>query len=161
MDKKTKKLMEDLYTHHCIMLSELSHIVPIFFIIFDKNLTPMFLNAETKLNFDQYTSVVINAADNMNADYIVLISEQYMVTGNKHSKDIKALMDGTIKPSEHPNKEEHLVLVCMKADGETHSLIGKIETDLGGTRFIREQSWVDNIETTLIVPWRKKDDTKH
>ncbi len=73
---------------------------------------------------------VIEMAHDVDADAIILISEQYTVNVKKSDPRKKALLEGIIKPSEQPDKEESLVVTYIKADGDTTSLFGKINTNI-------------------------------
>ena len=154
MDDKTKDLMEKIFVNHCIMLTEAGAIIPIFFIIVNKQIIPIILSEEMQMDFTQYSTVVVKAADEMDASAMILISEQYMIIGNKSDIDIKALLSGEIKLSEHPDKQEYLALIYMEADGKTESLYGKIEKDPGGIRYVREQQWADGVQKSQLTAWR-------
>jgi len=155
MDDKTKDLMEKIFINHCMMLTEVGGVIPIFFIIINNNqITPIILSEKMQMNFEQYTTFSIKAADEMDASAIILISEQFMVKGDQSDEDMKALVSGKIKPRDHPNKEEYLSLTYMESHGKAESLYGKIEKDPTGVRFVREQSWADGVQTTQLMPWR-------
>jgi len=154
MDDETKDLMEKIFVNHCIMLSEVGSVIPIFFIIVNRQITPIILSEDMQMDFEKYATFSIKAADQMDASAMILVSEQYMVMGKDSDKDMKALLTGEIKPSEHPNKLEYLSLTYMEAHGKAESLYGKIEKDPTGLRFVREQTWADGVQTTQLMPWR-------
>ena len=154
MDEKVKTELENLYTSYCITLTESGNLPPIFFLFKDNIMFPVLLGQNMEISFELYASLVINKAQEADCDAIAFISEQYVVQGKKNDECMQPLLNGTLRPSEHPDKKECLVLVYMDAYGKSSSLLGEIKQDLGGTRYIEKQSWTDNTTSNLLNPWK-------
>ena len=154
MDEKIKEMLEHLYTSSCITLTEHGNLPPIFFLFKDNVMFPVLIGNNIEIPFERYASLVINKAQETDCDAVAFISEQYVVQGRKNDESMKPLINGTLKPSEHPDKKECLVLVYMDAYGEASSLLGEIKQDIIGTRYISNQSWADNATSNLLNPWK-------
>ena len=154
MDERTRKDLELIFTNNCFMISETGKVHTIFFIIKNNEITPLFLDEGASMPTDKYITFSLNAAHERDADAVILLGEQYMVTGHKDSADIAKLLSGEIKASEHPDKKANLVLSYMTAKGETDLLFGEIQTSAGGTRYVTDQKWTFNAATSVLVPWR-------
>jgi len=94
----------------------------------------------------------MNIAREQNADAILVVAGMWVVKGLPSEIDI------SIRPSENEAREHFLNLVYMTADGkEYESIAGKVEKDPGGTKFVREHEWVDQIqEFEWFQPWKHK-----
>ena len=77
-----------------------------------------------------------------------------MVSKKTGDADLSALLSGQIKPSEHPDREEYLTLVYMDENGDSESLIGKIERDITNLPFTRESHWLDDTVVSVMMPWK-------
>lgn len=154
MDERTKTDLELIFTNHCFMLSEHGEARTIFFIIKNNEIVPVFLKEDIVMTTNKYITFALNAAHEKDADAVVLLGEQYMVTGKRDDADIKKLLSGEIKASEHPDRKEYLVLSYMTAIGETDLLIGGIKTSVSGVRYVVDQDWIYKATTSLLVPWR-------
>ena len=152
MDDTIKKKLNELYDFHCFMLTERGTVYPMYFVVKDKMITPILISEGTEMSFSNYTVETMKIASDIKADAMVLISEQDVVSGKASDKDIQSLLDGSIRPSEHPDKEEYLILTFMDKSGNKSALYGKIELDARGTKFIREQQWTQEQEMKK-VPW--------
>lgn len=155
MDDKIKEKLTELYDYHCILLSKHGEVTPIYFLIKDSIITPMIVSANNSVQFDVYSSWVISQANKIDADALVLISEHFVVTGNKNDEDMKALIKGKIKTSDHPENKQYLILTYMEAGGGLkESLLGKIESDPLGVKFIRDQEWALDDSSQMAVSWK-------
>jgi len=52
---------------------------------------------------------------------------------------------GHIRVEEHPDSSPYLILTYLAATGEREALVGKIEKDPSGKKFIVEQEWAEEI----------------
>jgi len=154
MDKTTKQQLEELFTYHCFTITQTGESHTISFIIKNEAIVPVILADGIEMKLNQYISFALNAAHENDADAIVLLGEQFMVKGKKDDASIQKVLSGDILPSEHPDKEEYLVLSYMTAEGETHLLFGKVKTDIVGTRYVSNQQWIHNAATSVLVPWK-------
>ena len=154
MDDILKNKLSELYDFYCIALAEHGTVDPLYFIIKDKKITPIVIQKGIELTFKNYTVEALKIAYENKADAIALITEQDTVIGKAESEDIKALMEGKIRPSDHPLNHPYLVLTYINSKGKKSALYGKIETDIKGTKFIREQDWLSE-SLCDIAPWKK------
>ena len=152
MDDETKEKLTKLYDYHCILLSKHGEVAPIYFIIKGNFITPMLVPSGNPVQFDIYSSWVIDQANKINADALVLISEHCVVTGNKNDEDIEALIKGKMRPSDHPDNKQYLVLTYMEVGSSSkESLLGKIENDPLGVKFIRSQEWALDASSQMAI----------
>lgn len=154
MNEIMKRAFEEMFTRHCFSISENGEARTLAFLIKNDNIWPVLLADNMEIQIGKYVTVALKSAQENDSDAIILIGEQYMVTGKRDSDDIKKLLSGEIKASEHPDKKEYLVLSYMTAEGHTDLLFGEIKTSSGGTRYVVDQKWVYKATTSLLVPWR-------
>ena len=153
MDQNHKELVEKLFTGTSFTLSEGNKIVPTFFMILPDNKLMPVVTTET-IALKEYASITIRYADEMNAEALILICEQYMVSKKKYDPILQSILAGKIKPSDHPDRKSYLTVNYMSAIGETETIISEIHSDLKGTRYNREHSWLHSSLTNIMVPWR-------
>lgn len=151
-----KDVVQKIFDTASMQLAEEGKINPIYFIVKDDLFKPILPDPNVNFNMKEYSSAIVNMAHEVNADAVILISEQYTVNIPKTDPRSQALLDGLLKPSEQPEREEGLIVVYIEANGQTASLFGKIDTNISSqVRYIRESSWMSNVKTNLITPWRE------
>lgn len=155
MDSKHKELVEDIFGKVSMSLAESGVITPLYIMILnDGSLLPIIIgNGEESIDLKLYASGAVNAAQEMDAAAMLFVCEQYMVSSSKDDPSMQALLNGTIRASEHPNKEEYLAIVYMDKEGNCESLISKIQKDLAGRRYAVEFEWIEASMTNMLVPW--------
>jgi len=154
MNAHDKKKCEELFAHISMVLAENGMVFPTYIMILGGQVVPVMVNPQEEMSLSEYEGVVNQAAIEMQPDAMILISEQWMVSKHKDDPEVQLLVDGIIKPSDQDDKEEYLVLIITERDGNSNSLVAKIEKDPIGTRFIREQHWIDSCVSNLIRPWK-------
>ncbi len=98
-----------------------------------------------------YSMMALYYAKEQNADALICVSGMWIV--KQHISELEE----DIRPSEHPDREHYLNLIYMSADGKTmESIVGKVEQDPSGTKFVRNHEWSEGLETTKwFEPWRE------
>ena len=151
-----KNVVQQIFNTASMQLAEEGTVSTVYFIVKDNAIRPVFPDPEKQLNMAEYSSAIVNMAHEINADAVILLSEQYTVNISKSDPRKQALLDGFIKPSEQPDKEESLVVIYIEANGKTTSLFGKINTNIASqVRYVKEKDWMSNVKTGLITPWRE------
>jgi hypothetical protein len=154
MNQKHRELVEDVFGKVSMSLAESGKIIPLFILILpDQSLLPIIVGNGEEIDLKLYSSGAINAAQEMDADAIIFICEQYMVSKIKGDPDLQPLLDGGIKPSEHPDKEDYLTIIYMEKDGNCESLVSKIKRDLAGTRYAVDFEWLEHSVTNMLTSW--------
>jgi hypothetical protein len=124
-------------------------------ILQDESVIPIVVTTEEGLAFDEYAASAINAAHETNAEALLLLCRQNMVTREKDDPDVDLLMKGLLRPSQMPDKDEYLTIVYMASDGYCNSIISKILKDIKGTPYTVDFEWLGGSMTNYIVPWKK------
>jgi hypothetical protein len=151
-----KDVVQKIFDTASMQLAEEGAASTVYFIVKDDVIKPVFPDPEKNLNMAQYSSAVVNMAHDIDADAVILISEQYTVNIPRTDPRSQALLDGLMKPSEQPDREESLVVIYIEANGQSQSLFGVIDKNISSqVRYIRESSWMSNVKTSLIPPWRE------
>lgn len=154
MNEQDKANAEMLFSHISMVLTEHGKVFPTYIMIMDSQIIPVMVTQKAEMSLAEYESIVHQAATEMQPDAMILISEQWMISRAKDDPDIPLLVDGVMKPSDQPDKESYLTLIYTDKTGASESLIGKIESDPAGTRFVREQSWIDDCMSNMIRSWK-------
>ena len=154
MNEKLKGILEDAFKYQCFTIAEGGGSHTICFLIKRFDLMPIFLENDVEMDTKQYITFALNIAHENDADSIILLGEQFIVSGDIDSESIKYLLSGEVTASEHPDRKPNLVLTYMKAEGETHMLFGEIKTSMTGVRYISDQQWTHNTKTSVLSPWR-------
>jgi hypothetical protein len=154
MEEKHREIVEDLFSKISFALAESGRVPPLFIMVLQDDTVMPIILGQTEIDMIEYASASMEAASDMDAKALILSCEQYMVSRNKGDADIDDLMNGIIKPSEHPDKAEYLTLIYMTSDGDYDSLISKIHTDPRGTRYTADFKWVDDSVSNIIQPWK-------
>jgi hypothetical protein len=153
MDEKHREIAEDLFNKFSMSMTQTGNVVPIYVIILaDDTVYPIMV--DIPVEFREYSTIALNLANQYNAYAMMLICEQYMVSKKIGDSDLSSLLSGKIKASEHPDREEYLILAYMDENGNSESLIGKIERDLMGTPFTRESKWLKDTVVSVMMPWK-------
>ena len=153
MDEQHREVCEDLFNKFSMAMSQTGSAVPIYVMILeDDTVYPIVVNEA--IEFQEYAKIALNIANQYDAYAMILICEQYMVSKKTGDADLSALLSGQIRASEHPDREEYLTLVYLDENGESESLIGKIERDLMGTPFTRESKWLQDTVVSVMMPWK-------
>lgn len=156
MKASHKNVVQSIFDTASMQLAEEGTVSTVYFIVKDDNIRPVFSDPEKQLDMQQYSSAIVNMAHEVNADAVILLTEQYTVNIPKEDPRSQALLDGLIKPSEQPDKEESLIVIYIEANGQSESLFGIIDQNISSqVRFIRESNWMANAKVGLIPPWRK------
>lgn len=153
MNEQDKEKAEMLFTHISIVLTEHGKVFPTYIMIMDGQVIPVMVTEKAEMSLAEYEGVVHQAATEMQPDAMILIAEQWMVSRAKDDPDISLLIDGIIKPSDQKDKESYLTLIYTDKTGNSESLIGKIESDPMGTRFVRDQTWIKDCQSNMIRSW--------
>lgn len=156
MEESHRVMAENLFTNMCLLLTEHGHVAPTYFMIMKEEIIPIMISDNININFLQYQDLAEQTIKYSNPEAVMLIAEQFLIKRKKDDPDIQKILDGKLKPSQTSDREEFLTLMYVSIDNEKESLIGKIETDLIGTKFIRSQDWLDTCLTTAIKPWKEK-----
>lgn len=151
-----KDVVQKIFDTASMQLAEEGKVNPIYFIVKEDFFKPILPDPNADFDMKQYSSAITNMAHEVNADAVILISEQYTVNIEKTDPRSQALLDGLLKPSEQPDREESLVVVYIEANGQTASLFGTIITNVSSqVKYIKESKWMSNVKTSLITPWRE------
>jgi len=152
MKELHKQKIQEMFDNASMIMAEGNTITPIFFIVKEN----VFNGILSKDNWTikQYKDAVIKMAEQMDADAIIAVCEQFMVTLNKKDQRLQDLLDGKIRPSEQPDKEEYLTVIYIQPNGESESIIGKIHQNLSSqVRYIKDSKWISNPRTNLFSSW--------
>ncbi len=152
MNEQHKQKSEYIFTHLSIMLAEHPAVVPTYIMIIDGDLVPVVV-PHKEISMEEYEYFVHEAAKQSKPEAMIFICEQWMVSRRKDDPQAQLLIDGVIRAQDQKDKEPYLSLIYKHADGNTNSLIAKIESDPVGTRFTRDQTWIENCESTMIRSW--------
>jgi hypothetical protein len=150
MDPKHKELAEQIYNSATFSLAETGNDSPLFIIIKDNQVTPILIPPGFEVDISGYAMLSLHYAQEAQADALIIISSMWVVLEN-----VEALETG-IRPSEHPDREHYFNLIYFSADGkEIESIAGKVETDISGTKFVREHDWLDSVQAfDWLQPWK-------
>jgi hypothetical protein len=154
MNNEHRKMSENLFTSACLQLTEAGSFSPMYFMIMNNELIPIIVSAEVDVSFTQYNDIAEQTIKHSQPDAVVLIAEQWLISRKKNDPELKNIMEGKIKPSDFDDKESYLTLMYVDSDNNKQSLIGKINSDLIGTHYVKDQTWIDSCLTTMIKPWK-------
>jgi len=155
MDEQHKKIVEDLFSKYSMFLTEKGPSSPLYIMILqDYTVIPIVVTTDEGLPFDQYASAAINAAHETDAAALLLLCTQNFVTRKKGDPDVELLINGLVKASDMPDKEEYLTIMYMTSDGKTESLVSKIKKDITGKPYTVEFEWIGGV-TNFMTPWKR------
>lgn len=150
MYEMSKKRMEEIFNIASITLAEKGELSPMYFVITGDNLIPLIGHG---IDLDELAAAAVDTAHESNADAIVLLCEQTMVSLRKDDPELQDYINGKKRPSEAKNKEDYLTLTHMTKDGETDSIVAKIIMSPNGIRYVNEFKWISEAVTNMITPW--------
>ena len=148
---QVKETLEFMFTSISMTLTEHGKVSPMYLMIVEGQFIPVI--AQENMSFQEYEGIVYQAAASVQANALVLISEQWMVARHKDDPEAQLLIDGVIRPGDQDDKETYLTLVYTDNKGLSETLAAKVEADPSGTRFTREPTWVEECVSSLIAPW--------
>jgi hypothetical protein len=155
MDEKRKAQAEQVFNSISLLLTEAGTVLPtIFMILKDETVMPIIA---PQVPIKTLCSAAINAASEKDAEALMLICEQSILSLDKDDPRIEAYTSGLLKPSESEDSEDYLSLIYMSAEGECQTIMGKIHKDPAGVRYLRDHKWLDNAHTNVLVPWRTNE----
>lgn len=155
MDEKRKAQAEQVFNSISMLLTETGMVLPTMFIVLkDETVMPM---VAPQLPIKTLCSAAVNMASEKDAEALMFICEQSILSLDKDDPRVDAFTSGLIKPSESEDSEDYLSLIYMSAEGDCQTLLGKIHQDPAGTRYIRDQKWLDNAHTNVLTPWRTNE----
>jgi len=143
MTEDLEKKLNNLFEAYSFLLSCKKNIKPTYFLTKGTYIVQV-ENAE-KLRSDIYFNYVKHYASKINADGIILISENNVVVSNESDVCIEGLTNGTLKVEDHPDKTSYLILAYVSNTGENKALFGKIEKDPTGRKYITNQEWATDV----------------
>jgi len=155
MDEQHKQQAEYIFSSISMVLTEHGKIFPTYIMIIDGQLLPVIVAEKAEMSLVEYEDVVHQAAQQAKPDAMMLICEQWMVSKDKDDPDVQLLIDGVIQASDQKDKKSYLTLIYTDANGNSESLVAEIEADPAGTRFTRDQMWIDNCVSNMIRPWNE------
>lgn len=160
MDKHHIQYSEYLFSAISMALTEHGKVYPTYVMIIQDEMIPVIAAPKENLTLAEYERAVNQAAMDVQPDAIILICEQWMVSRQKDDPETQLLIDGVLRASEVPDKESYLTLIYTDIDGNSESLVAKIDSDPAGTRFTRDQSWIKGCVSNLIKPWKAEEITE-
>lgn len=155
MIEKHKEFAEHIFTSMEFSLCENGIVPPLYFLILEGDqLLPILISRDSgEVAVQDYANLSLMKANEMDAEAVIFICEQYMVSKKKGDREYEQLLNGFIKPSQYPDREEYMTLIYRHEDGLVRSLISKIYTDPKGTRYTKDRRWIKKGVTNLITPW--------
>jgi hypothetical protein len=136
-------------------LTETGKSFPVYILILPGDeVFPVVLSGELDIDMATYAMTANDVAREMEAEAMMLICEQTMIARTNESEDLQDLLDGKLRPSEMPDKEDYLTMMYMFQDGQVESLISKIHSDPAGTRYTRDKKWIKEAVTSMITEWK-------
>lgn len=153
MKETHKAICEDLFNKVSMGMTEIGRAMPVFLLMLPGDEVFPVILADMDMTVEGYAQITSNVATDMGAEAVILICEQIMVSREEGEKDLRGLLDGTIRPSELPDKKEYLTLMYVNIDGEINSIIAEIHSDPIGTRYTKDQKWMEEAVTNMIYPW--------
>lgn len=150
MDEQHKKLAEEVYQTATFILTESGKDTPLFILIKEDETIPILIPPGMEINLAEYSTLSHKLAKEHDADAMMVVGGMWVVMDTIDNIDLQT------RPSESDKREHYLNLVYMSADGEvTESIAGKVERDVAGTMYVKEQDWLDEIQDfSLLQPWK-------
>ena len=150
MDPKHKEIAEQIYQMSTFVLAESGTDAPLAILIKDNQTIPILIPPGSEIDTAGYIMMSLNFAREQDADAILIVAGMWVVTGHIDEIDLD------LRPSQQDNRQHYLNLVYMSADGsDLQSLAGKVEMDPAGTKYVREQEWLDSVQDfEWLQPWK-------
>jgi len=153
MDENHRQIAEDLFSSVSMNMTTTGKTIPLYIMILPGDQVLPIIVSDPEISIQQYATICTNIAHQQNAIAMMMVCEQFMVSKHKDDADIELLINGVIRASEHPDREEYLTLIYMDQDGVSESIIAKIYKDAAGTPFTRDFQWVKDSVTSMVLPW--------
>ena len=154
MDENHREVAETIFSSASMTLTERGAVAPVILLILEtEQVLPIVIQGEV-YGLYEYSMIANDIAKQMEATAMILVAEQWMVKKKQTDVDLQPLLNGIIRPSEHPDKEEYLTLMYSDGDGTCESLIAKIHKDPSGRKFTRDQNWISEAISNVIQPWK-------
>lgn len=151
-----REIAEDLFSRISMAMTQIGRAVPVYIMILGNNdVFPIII--EQQIDLQEYANIAISVANEYNAEAMILICEQFMVSKQKGDAELQDMLDGKLRASQHPDRKEFLTLMYMDRTGKCESMIAEIHKDLSGTPFTRDFKWIDEAVTSMITPWWTHD----
>lgn len=158
IDEQHKNIAQNIFDSSCLALNETGITFPTFFLLKEKQFMPVMMDPKTiqKTTLRGYASMVMNLADEQNADAMMFISEQWQIKRELTDEETEQYISGKLHPSLDQDRQEVLTLIYLTSTGEMTSLIGEIERSIDNTPFVRESKWSDQAkqDQDFFQPWR-------
>ena len=155
MKETHRAICERLFDGISMALTETGKAFPVYIIILPgDDVFPIVLAGEMELDVASYSLMANDVAREMQAEAMMLICEQVMVSRTNDSTDLQDLLDGTVRPRDMADKEDYLTMMYMFEDGQVESLIAKIHSDPRGTRYTKDKKWIKEAVTNMITEWK-------
>jgi len=154
MEDEIREMAEEIFNTTSMLLAEMAEdrgFPPMYFIVKDKKLNP--LVGAPGITVGELSGTAVNVAHEWDAEAIILICEQYMMSLHKDDIEIQDYLNGTKKPSESKDAKPYLTLIYMSKTGEAESFVGEIIKSLNGIRYVPEPYWIEESATNMITPW--------
>jgi len=153
MNEQHKEHAEFIFARMSMLLTEHGAIDPTYIMIVEGQRIPVMITPQAEMSMEDYQDIVHQAAKELDPDGILFICEQWMISRPKDDPEIQLLLNGTMKPSEQSDKEPYLTLIYKNRDGDSKTLISKVHTDPGGTKYTKDQSWINTCISNMIGEW--------
>lgn len=134
-------------------MTKIGRAVPVYIMILPGNEVYPIVIQDKDISLTEYATMSMNIAEQYQAEAMILICEQYMISKTKDDPELQAYLTGVKRASEDPDNKKFLTLVYMDKSGDCESLIGEIFTDPIGTPFTRDSTWIEDAVTSMIMPW--------
>ena len=150
MDENHKKIAEEVYQMATFILVESGRDAPLFVLIKDNESIPIIIPPGIEIDLPYYATISLKLAKEQDADAMMVVGGMWVVSDHIDNIDLQT------RPSESDKREHYLNLVYITKDGKTlESIAGKVETDIAGMMYVKEQDWMDTIQHfSLLQPWQ-------
>lgn len=156
-NEKHREIVEDMFSRLSMVLTEKGPIPPLYVMILqDDSVVPIVVTTDEGLSLDEYAASAINAAHETNAEALLLLCRQNVVTREKDDPDVQLLVNGILRPSQMPDKDEYLTIVYMASDGYCNSIVSKILKDIAGNMYTVDFEWLGGSVTNYMIPWKRQ-----
>lgn len=150
MDENHKKIAEEVYQMATFILVESGKDTPLFVLIKDNESIPIIIPPGMEVDLASYATMSLQLAKEQDADAMMVVGGMWVVSDHIDNIDLQT------RPSESDMREHYLNLVYISKDGKIlESIAGKVEKDIAGTMYVKEQDWLDTVQDfSLLQPWQ-------
>jgi len=150
MTPKHKEISEYIFKLSTFVLAETGLDTPLFVLIKDDQPIPVLIPPQVEIELTEYATYSLKFAKEHAADAMLFVSGMWVVSGPEVE------LDYSVRPSESKDREHYLSLVYISNDGKSKaSLVGKVEQDPTGRKYVREQTWLDSVRNfNLLSSWK-------